>query len=115
MMDVTATMLPMTVRNERSLFDQIAWSAIPTASRNICMATVASALGARRRSRRWGGGGFHLVSIAETTYRGERAGDDFLTIFEAREHLEEFLAGDAGLDLREERAALFDEEHAFHF
>ena len=34
MIDVTATMLPSTVRNDRSLFDQIALSAMPAASRN---------------------------------------------------------------------------------
>ena len=32
MIDVTATMLPSTVRNDRSLFDQIAPSAITAAS-----------------------------------------------------------------------------------
>ena len=34
MMDVTATMFPSTVRNDRSLFAQTALSAMPTASRN---------------------------------------------------------------------------------
>ena len=34
MIDVTATMFPSTVRNDRSLFDQIAPSAMPAASRN---------------------------------------------------------------------------------
>jgi hypothetical protein len=34
MIDVTATMFPRTVRNDRSLFDQIAPSAMTAASRN---------------------------------------------------------------------------------
>ena len=37
MIDVTATMFPRTVRNDRSLFVQMAFSAMPTASRNWFM------------------------------------------------------------------------------
>lgn len=35
MIDVTATMLPSTVRNDRSLLAQMAARAMPTASRNL--------------------------------------------------------------------------------
>src|SRR5262245_39083749 len=34
--DVTATMLPSTVMNDRSLFAQMAWSAILTDSKSFC-------------------------------------------------------------------------------
>ena len=37
MIDVTATMFPSTVRNDRSLFDQMAASARPNDSSSWCM------------------------------------------------------------------------------
>ncbi len=44
MIDVTATMFPSTVRNERSLFDQIAWRAIVADSRKKFIVVLGAAV-----------------------------------------------------------------------
>src|SRR3954469_16163157 len=68
MIEVTATMLPSTVMNERSLFDQIASSAMPAASKNWNIL----------RFRRGGPGrglDFHRRAVAQLAHRTERPDD----------------------------------------
>src|SRR4051794_27854104 len=96
MIDVTATMFPSTVRNERSLFVQIALSAIPTASRNWFM-------GARKPNLlldrcRPGGRRFdlHRRVVGQLADRRERPDDHAVAVLHAREYLKILVAGDAG-------------------
>src|SRR5687768_4806915 len=86
MIEVTATMFPSTVRNERSLFDQIAWSA-------------------RRVFH------LHLGPVAERADRAERPDHDRVAVLQPGEDLEVFFTSDAGLDHLEDGLAVADEEH----
>src|SRR4029453_18136245 len=141
MIDVTATMLPSTVMNERSLFAQMALSAIPTASKNLFMLafrpggfappdppspSLAGTLRpaplrrapaarlawtARRPRRRL----FDLDrrAVGELTNRAERPDDDAVALGQAAGDLEVLVARDAGLDRREHRFSVLHDEHAF--
>src|SRR4051812_17968087 len=95
MIDVTATMFPSTVRNDRSLFVQMAFSAMPAASKNWFMVAWRRSLlldGARS-----GGGRFHLDrgAVGELAHRGERADDHVVAVLHARQDLEVLVPGDA--------------------
>src|SRR5881392_1469032 len=56
MIDVTATMFPRTVRNDRRLFAQMALIARPTASQKSCMSDEAEGILTWRELRRFGAG-----------------------------------------------------------
>src|SRR6185436_14059833 len=115
MIDVTATMLPSTVMNDRSFDAQIVESARPAASRKWLT-------GGCRRS---GGllpdlpdpGGFDPdgVSVGHGTDRGEGTGDHLVAGFQAAEDLEVLLAGDTHLDRHKLRPAVAHDEHALGF
>src|SRR4029453_15850103 len=98
MMEVTATMLPSTIMNDRSLFAQMADSAMPIESRIWFIASRARnwrlTLGAVVRFRR-----LDLDEIAglEIADRVEGAGDHLVAGLQARHHLEVLVAGDACL------------------
>src|SRR6188768_464644 len=110
MIDVTATTLPMMVRNDLSLLAQIACSAMLAASRNWCTLRTASG---RRFGRRAGHRvvDLHLVAFLEVAHRRERPGDDFIAFLQALDDFEVFLAGDAGGHGRERRVVVDDHEH----
>ena len=104
MIDVTATILPSTVRNDRSLFDHIALSAIDAASKNWFTALVgvlSVAVGLDRRA------------IRELADRRERSGDDDVAFFWARQHLEILFAGHAGFDRHEQCFAVLHGKDPF--
>src|SRR4051794_12974735 len=122
MMDVTATMLPSTVMNDRSLADQMAASAIFADSRMVFIT-------------RPGRGGWlprlgprpvplvplvvdlHGIAVRDVADRVVRPGDDLVARVHPGEHFEELVARDAHLD-RDELDALFllpHDEHALHF
>src|SRR5436190_12978422 len=100
MMDVTATMFPSTVRNDRSLFAQMALSARTTASRNSCMTSARPGRSLGWRARRTPDRHFHFDrrSIGQLTHRREWTDDHFVAFLETGEDLEILLAGDSGLD-----------------
>src|SRR5580692_10450077 len=111
MIDVTATMLPRTVMNDRSLAPQIALSAIAAESRNLFM-------------RVWAGPALpgllrvvdlDLIAVGHPAHRVVRAGDDLIAFPRARHHLEILVAGDAHLDRHELGLVRADHEHAFGF
>src|SRR4051794_19276799 len=92
MIDVTATMFPSTVRKERSLFVQIALSAIPTASRNWFM-------GARKPNLlldRWRPGGrrfdLHRRVVGQLADRRERPDDHVVARLDPGQDLEVLVA-----------------------
>ncbi len=115
--EVTATMLPSTVMNDRSLLAQMACSAIADGVEDLvhvsdrpcplsgssasCRSATASLLPA------------HFLAVGQLAHRGERPGDHVVARLEAVEHLEILLPGHADLDGREHRAALPEHEHAF--
>src|SRR5690242_15332784 len=109
MIEVTATMLPSTVMNDRSLPAQMAESARRTASMNFCMTACC-----RRRAS----GpvlrllGLHRVALLQVSHRIERAGDHLVAGLQAAEHLEVLVAGDARLDRDEDRGLVLDQEDA---
>ena len=88
MIDVTATMLPSTLMNERSLLLQMARSAMSDAfedaAHNPYFLAAACSFTASPS--------FMLAD------RVERADDDLVAILEARQDLEVLLSRDAGLD-----------------
>src|SRR5688500_12330179 len=112
MIDVTATMFPSTVRNDRSLFDQIASRAMPAASRNWCMICRYRLLlpaGVRP------GGLFDLDrrAVAQLADRAEWPDDHLIAHGHARRDLEVLLAGDADLHRAEVGIVVVDVEHDF--
>ena len=96
MIDVTATMLPRTVRNERSLLLQMAWSAMSAASRNWFKVHVPSSLRSASGGRPPGRARLHLDcrAVGQIANRAERTDDDLLAFLQTGQHLEIFLAGD---------------------
>src|SRR5689334_18954152 len=74
MIEVTATTFPSTVRNDRSLFDQIASSAMPAASRNWCIGLL--------RLRRVGPDDglldLHRGAVLQLAHRAERPDDHLI-------------------------------------
>ena len=106
MIDVTATMLPSTVMNDRSLAAQIASSAISADSRNLfielsyfgfVVSTLTGSPSAMPRTELYG-----PVITWSPALRPD-------------EHLEVLVAGDAHLDRHELGLAVADDEHAFGF
>src|SRR5262249_12543117 len=99
MIDVTATMLPSTVMNDRSLDAQIAASAIladsnslfiPWARRPVCLAVRAGILP--------GVVHFDRVAVGDVANRVVRSSDHLVAPFQPRENLEVLVACDADLD-----------------
>src|SRR5713226_9240247 len=93
MMDVTATMLPSTVMNDRSFDDQMASSAIIADSNSLFIAPPAPpALPALL--------GFlpvihlHQIPICHSAHRVVGTGDHLVTRLQARQHFEVLVAGD---------------------
>ena len=84
MIEVTATMLPSTVMNDRSLADQIASSAITTDSKNLLMVGRASG-GAVLAAQPALLGVIHLhrIAIGHRAHRVVRPGDDLVADREA--------------------------------
>src|SRR4051812_4105220 len=113
MIEVTATMFPSTVRNERSLLVQIAFSAMPTASRNWFMGarTASLLLGdSASRRRRFD---LHRRVVGQLADRRERSDDDAVAVLDAGQDLEVLVAGDPGLDWHEDSLGVAHHEHAF--
>src|SRR5512140_1900134 len=96
MIDVTATMFPSTVRNDRSLFAQIAPSAMRAASRNWFTLRLGgcSALGGLDLD-----GG----AIGELAHGAERPHDHAVAFLEPADDFEVLPTDDAGLDRHELR------------
>src|SRR4029077_8564692 len=94
MIDVTATMLPSTVIKDRSLADQIASRAISADSKILFIRGQEGLLLLSV---------VHLdqVAIAHSAHGIVRSGDHLVARLDAREHLEELVAGDAHLDRHE--------------
>ena len=67
MMEVTATTLPSTIMNERSLLVQTEDSATPTASRNWFIA-----------GRDCGASDLHGIAVLEVPHGAERSRDDLI-------------------------------------
>src|SRR5215471_482316 len=109
MMEVTATMFPSTVRNDRSLYSQIARSAMAADSRNwpMCLLLGGGGPAARR------GFDLHGRAVAQLAHRAERPDDHLIAGGHARQPFEILFAGDAGLDRREDRLVPLDDEDAF--
>src|SRR6188768_2797927 len=107
MIDVTATMLPSTVMNDRSLPAQMAASARRMASMNFCMRRPCRASGPVLRFL-----GLHGVPFLQVSHRIEGAGDHLVARLESVQHLEVLVAGDAGLDRDERRGLVLDQEDA---
>src|SRR5687767_9499365 len=105
MIDDTATMLPSSVSNDRSLFAQIDPSASLTDSKiwNIASAAL-----------RWIG---HLneIPVKHIPYRIKRSGDHAIAFVQSTNNLEIPLAGNPDFHGHELRAAVADDEHAFDF
>src|SRR6188472_2631111 len=91
MIDVTATMLPRTVRNDRSLFDQMADRAMNAASRNWWISASSYQLLRFRSGRSLGGLDLDGRTVAELANRCERSNDDLIAGLHTGEHLEVFL------------------------
>src|SRR4029450_11910457 len=109
MMDVTATMFPSTVRNDRSLYSQIARSAMVADSRNW----FTSSLLHNRRTLR--GLDFHRRAVTKLADRAERPDDHLIPSVYTGEPFEVLLPGNAGLHRREHRLVVLDDEHALEF
>src|SRR5581483_3241318 len=92
MIDVTATMLPRTVMNDRSLALQIASSAIAADSRNVFMPGGLLLSGVVH---------LHRIAVGHAADRVVRPDDDLIPFLQAGQHLEVLLAGDAHLDRHE--------------
>src|SRR5262245_25738872 len=107
MIDVTATMLPSTVMNERSFAVHIASSAIAAESRNLFTSTCSLLFGRVVD--------LDEIPVAHAADRRVRSGDDLIAGLESVQDLEVLVAGDAHLDRHELRLAVADEEHAFGF
>src|SRR4051812_41416485 len=115
MIDVTATMFPRTVRNDRSLFAQMALIARPTASQKSCMSDEAEGilLGRSSAGSARGRFDFHRAAIAQFPDRREWTDDDLIAFFESRQHLEILFTGNAGLHGNERGLLVPDDEDAF--
>src|SRR6185295_18890695 len=110
MIEVTATMLPSTVMNDRSLADQMASSAISDASKSLFISGSGGALPALLHIIH-----LHQIAVGHAPHRVVRAGDHLVAALEAAQHLEVLVAGNAHLDREEFRAAVAHQEHALHF
>src|SRR6476620_11907250 len=116
MIDVTATMLPSTVMNDRSLEDQIASSAMSADSMNLFIAPglegrgpAYPALLLRLVVH------FHQIAVGHAANRVVRSGDHFVAAFQTAQHLEVLVARDPHLDGDEFRLARAHQEHALGF
>src|SRR5581483_8026321 len=89
MIDVTATMLPRTVMNDRSFADQIASNAIRADSQSLFI---------RLRGPRDRRLLLHGVAVRHAADGVVRSGDHLIAGLQPGEHLEVALAGDAELD-----------------
>src|SRR5215510_11536278 len=108
MIDVTATMLPSTVMNDRSLEDQIASRAMSADSMNLFMAPgPALLLGLVIH--------LHQITVCHPADGIVRSGDHFVAAFQATEHFEILVARDPHLDGDEFSLARAHEEHALGF
>src|SRR5450759_755028 len=96
MIEVTATMLPSTVINDRSFAPQIASSAMIADSKNLFMAAVGRADGLFF----YAGAliDLHEIAVLHASHRVVRPGHDRLAGLQPREDLEILIAGDAHLD-----------------
>src|SRR5476649_244211 len=112
MIEVTATMLPSTVMNDRSLADQIASSAIIADSKILFMP---GRLGHPRDLF------FHLVvdldqiAVCHAADRIVRPRDHLVAGLDPGQHFEILVARDPHLDRHELRLAVAHGEHAFCF
>jgi len=95
MIEVTATMFPRTVRKDRSLFAQIAPSAMTAAFEETCPSLLWGRplfLGGRGCARRRLD--LHGRAVRQLAHRAERSDDDLVAFLRARKHFEVLLAGD---------------------
>src|SRR6266851_1484870 len=114
MMDVTATMLPSTVMNDRSFDDQMASSAIIADSNSLFIAPPADLPDSPDAPDLLGllpVVHFHQIPICHPAHRVVGTGDHLVTRLQARQHFEVLVAGDAHLDRQEFRLAASDDEH----
>src|SRR5437588_10651054 len=119
MMEVTATMFPSTVRNDRSLYSQMAWRAMPAASRNCSI--IGRRIGGTRpvrlfcsdRCRARRRVDLHRSAVLQLAHRAEWTDDDLVARFEAGQHFEVLLTRDAGLHRQELRFVVLRDEDAF--
>src|SRR5262249_4166484 len=108
MIDVTATMLPSTVMNDRSLEDQIASSAMSADSMNLFMAPgPALLLGLVIH--------LHEIAVCHPADGIVRSGDHFVTALQATKHFEILVARDPHLDRDEFGLACAHDEHPLGF
>src|SRR5262245_14237064 len=112
MIDVTATMLPSTVMNERSFAVHIASSAIAAESRNLFTVTCS-----RRRNSLLFGRVVDLdeITVGHAAYRRVRTSDDLISGLQSVHDLEVLVAGDAHLDRHELCLAVTDQKDSFRF
>src|SRR4051794_32360618 len=103
MIDVTATMLPRTVMNDRSFAAQMAWRAMPADSKRVFMTRGLP------RGRRLD---LHRIGVEQSAHRVVRPRDDLIARLQAREHLEVAIARDPHLDGHVLHDAGSDDEHA---
>ena len=77
--DVTATMLPSTVMNERSLFAQMACSAMRDGLEDLIhLLVLSSSRSTCRRRPDSGCCSRHLLAVGQLAHRGERSRDDLV-------------------------------------
>src|SRR5690242_5252658 len=109
MIDVTATMLPSTVMNDRSLALQIAASATAADSKIRCTSCRSRRLPAAAETERESAAAEHAlrvarlpdldaVAVGEAADRVVRSGDHLIAVAQPAEHLEVLVAGDADFD-----------------
>src|SRR5581483_2095059 len=111
MIDVTATMLPRTVMNDRSFADQIASNAIRADSQSLFIRLR----GPRDRRLLLLGVDLHGVAVRHAADGVVRSGDHLIAGLQPGEHLEVALAGYAELNGDELGAVVAQDEHAFGF
>src|SRR5262249_10320076 len=115
MIDVTATMLPRTVMNDRSLADQIASRAISADSAKLRMVVMWDRCAPSGLPGPLGVVHLHQIAVGHAADGVVGAGDHLIAGFQPAEHLEVLVAGDSHLDREKLGAALVHQEHAFHF
>src|SRR5581483_2526580 len=116
MIDVTATMLPRTVMNDRSFALQIASSAMRADSQNwLFIAAPARLRPLLQRLFRLLRVQLHRVAVRHAAHRVVGTGDHLVAGLEARRDLEVAFARHAELDRQELGAVLPHHEHAFDF
>src|SRR6267154_4217882 len=114
MIDVTATMLPRTVMNERSFADQMASSAIFAESRNLFNPPYLSSMALGTHCLLLGFH-LHLIAVGHAAHGVVRAGDDLVAFLQPGQHLEVLVAGNADFDGHELGASAAEHEHALGF